>query len=86
MSEELYDPECSLCERSQQDQLELERVVDDLSTLVMRLVRALRNAAPDNELPAKALDYLRRNGIAGSPLRDIESCAESDEHSTEELI
>ena len=86
MVEELYDPECSSCERSQQDQLELARVVDDLAALVLRLVRALRKAAPDNELSVRALDYLRRKGLVESPLRDVESCDEGDICAAEELI
>lgn len=44
-------------------------VVDDLRTLVARLVRSLRQAAPGNDLADKAVDYLRRHGLAGSPLR-----------------
>lgn len=44
--------------------------VEDLSALVQRLVRRLRKAAPDYELSNKAMDYLRRNGRLGSPLRD----------------
>ena len=44
-------------------------VVDDLSALVARLARALRKAAPGNDLSDKAVDYLRRNGLQGSPLR-----------------
>lgn len=44
--------------------------VDDLSMLVRRLVHALSKAAPDHTLPAKAMDYLQRKGLQGSPLRD----------------
>lgn len=43
--------------------------VDDLAMLVARLVRALRKAAPDNELSEQALDYLKREGLTGSALR-----------------
>lgn len=49
--------------------IELERqlvttraVADDLAKLVSRLARALRKAAPNNDLPGVALDYLRRSG------------------------
>lgn len=42
----------------------------DLAMLTKRLAQALRKAAPDNELPAQALDYLRREGLTGSPLRE----------------
>lgn len=48
---------------------ELERVTDDLAALVRKLVRSLRKTAPDNELADKALDYLKRKGLQGSPLR-----------------
>lgn len=37
---------------------------------VRRLARSLRKAAPDHDLPSKALDYLARNGLQCSPLRD----------------
>lgn len=44
-------------------------LVEDLSALVQRLVQRLRKAAPDDELPDKAMDYLQRSGRLGSPLR-----------------
>lgn len=44
-------------------------VVDDMAALVKQLVQALRKAAPNHALPAKALDYLRRQDLLGSPLR-----------------
>lgn len=47
----------------------LTPVVDDLRTLVARLANSLRKAAPDNDLPDKALDYLQRKGLAPSALR-----------------
>jgi hypothetical protein len=43
--------------------------MDDLAALVRRLVRALSQAAPDNKLPATALDYLERKGLKGNILR-----------------
>lgn len=43
--------------------------VDELAQLVKQLVRALRKAAPSHALPEKALDYMRRQGLLGSPLR-----------------
>lgn len=46
-----------------------KREADDIATLVARLARALRRAAPEHELPAIALDYLQRNDLIGSPLR-----------------
>lgn len=70
MDEELFDPECSSCERAQKDYAELEREADDLAALVARLAHALRKAAPGNDLPEKAMDYLRRKGLQGSPMRE----------------
>ena len=46
-------------------------MVGDLAMLVARLARKLRKAAPADELPAQALDYLNRNGLNGSPLRAV---------------
>lgn len=46
-------------------------MVGDLAMLVARLARKLRKAAPADELPAQALDYLTRNGLKGSPLREV---------------
>lgn len=54
------------------DKDELNRVVDDLSALVRQLAHRLGKAAPDSDLPSKALDYLKRNGLQGSPLRSTE--------------
>lgn len=70
MDEELYDLECSACQQAQNDYADLERVTDDLAALVRRLAHSLRKASPDNDLSSKALDYLTRTGLQGSPLRD----------------
>lgn len=43
----------------------------DLAMLTKRLAQALRKAAPDNELPAQALDYMSRARIDGSPYRKV---------------
>ena len=43
----------------------------DLAMLVARLARKLRKASPADELPAQALDYLNRNGLKGSPMREV---------------
>lgn len=43
--------------------------VDDLAALVVRLARLLRKSAPENDLPALAMDYLQREELCGSPLR-----------------
>lgn len=45
--------------------------VEDLTALVARLARHLRKAAPEQDLPEKALDYLLREGLCGSPLREV---------------
>lgn len=42
---------------------------DDLAALVSRLARSLRQAKPDHHLADQALDYLKRHGLQGSPLR-----------------
>lgn len=42
----------------------------ELVLLVGKLIRALRKAAPDHALPDQVLDYLRRNGLQPSPLRE----------------
>ena len=46
-------------------------MVGDLAMLVARLARKLLKATPADELPAQALDYLNRNGLKGSPLREV---------------
>ena len=46
-------------------------MVGDLAMLVARLARKLRKASPADELPTQALDYLNRNGLNGSPLREV---------------
>ncbi|WP_206118763.1 hypothetical protein [Chromobacterium fluminis] len=43
--------------------------VGDLVMLIKQLVRSLCKAAPDNEMAARALDYLKRKDLLGSPLR-----------------
>ena len=48
-----------------------EKVMGELAQLVKRLAHSLRKAAPDNELPEKALDYLKRKELLGSPLREL---------------
>lgn len=50
---------------------------DDLIALVTELVQALRKAAPDNDLAGHALDYLKRNGLQGSPLRAAEAAPQA---------
>lgn len=46
-----------------------DALVDDLSTLVVRLVRELRKASPASDLPTKALEYLYRKDLSPAVLR-----------------
>lgn len=46
-----------------------QRTVDELAMLVRKLVHQLRKAAPGNDSADKALDYLKRKGLAGTFLR-----------------
>lgn len=43
--------------------------MDDMATLIRRLVRELRKAAPSNDLAEKALDYLKRTGLDADVMR-----------------
>lgn len=43
--------------------------VDEMAMLIKQLVQLLRKAAPGNETAARAMDYLKRNDLLGSPLR-----------------
>lgn len=47
-------------------------LLDELAMLVRKLVQQLRKAAPGNESAEKAVDYLKRKGLAGNPLRDVQ--------------
>jgi hypothetical protein len=51
--------------------------MDNLTGLVKQLAHKLGKAAPGNDLSARALDYLRRKGLLGSPLRDAGALATS---------
>lgn len=48
--------------------------IKDMAILIRRLVHAIRNHTDDDssarDLAVKALDYLRLNGLSGSPLRE----------------
>ena len=46
-----------------------QQQVADLAALVKQLVRAIRYASPGHKLADKAMGYLHRNGLVGSPLR-----------------
>ena len=68
-----YDRRKPLAWQAARDALAFDRdeappSVGDLAMLVAQLVRALRKAAPGNELSEKAADYLRRYKLL-SPLR-----------------
>ena len=63
-------PECRYCEEAAEDYKALEKTADDLAALVKRLAHLLRKAAPGSNLPEIALDYLTRNKLEGSPLRE----------------
>ena len=63
-------PECRYCEEAAEDYKALEKTADDLAALVKRLAHLLRKAAPGSNLPEIALDYLARNKLEGSPLRE----------------
>jgi hypothetical protein len=54
------------------DARDSERLVDDLAALVRQLVRALSKANADSPLIERAMDYLKRKGLQGSPLRAVE--------------
>ena len=55
--------------RSENEKLKIE--VEEFAVLTSRLARQLKKAAPGNELPGKAADYLKRTGRQGSPLREV---------------
>lgn len=44
----------------------------DLAMLVRRLVNRVWKYNPQDEVAAKAFDYLERKGLTGSPLREVE--------------
>jgi len=67
--DELHDPYCGGCEMAQEDYKELEKVVDELSVLVRRLAHRLKKIDNNNELSTQAVDYLARNNLTGSLLR-----------------
>ena len=47
----------------------IQRQRDDLAMLVRQLTHALKRHDPDHSLSVRALDYLRRQGLQGNPLR-----------------
>jgi len=49
---------------------EWKQEIGDLSMMVRKLASSLRKAAPNNDLPDRAIDYLKRKNLQGSILRD----------------
>ena len=49
---------------------DLRRNVGDLAMLVKKLVRSIRNGVPEQQLADRAMDYLQREGLCESPLRE----------------
>ena len=49
----------------------LKAEVEEFAILVSRLSLKLKKVAPDSDLPGNAMDYLKRTGRQGSPLRKI---------------
>jgi hypothetical protein len=45
--------------------------MDGIRMLIQRLAHSLRKASPDNALSDQAMDYLKRMGLVGTPLRDV---------------
>lgn len=45
--------------------------LDELAMLTRMVVHAFRKVAPDNKTAAKAVDYLKRKGLQGNPLRSL---------------
>lgn len=66
----VYELSCKLAQRTGEVR-ELAGIVDDLSALTRRLVHHLAKAAPESDLPAQAIDYLKRKCLQGSPMRDL---------------
>ena len=46
-----------------------EKAMDEMAMMIRKLVRALRKAAPEHDLPQQALDYLTRKGLQGRVFR-----------------
>jgi hypothetical protein len=52
----------------------------DLAMLVKQLVRVVRLSHPDSALATRAMDFLQRQGLFGSPLREQLATAEMCEN------
>ena len=60
-------------------------LAEDLRALIQRLAHSLRKAAPDNELPDAAMDYLKRAGLCTSPLRTAPPASTGTDAQHEEI-
>jgi hypothetical protein len=56
-------PECQSCENAAKDYEELEKVADDLTYLIKRLVQELRKSDENSKLCAAAIDFLKRRKL-----------------------
>lgn len=45
--------------------------VDELAMLIKRLAHQLQKTPLNNDLAGKAMDYLKRENLIGSPMRDV---------------
>lgn len=63
------DDDGSAIEGLAQDLRQKAKCVDDCAHLIRKLVHCRRQLATDDGLAEKALDYLKRKGLQGSPLR-----------------
>lgn len=63
------DDDGSAIEGLAQELRQKAECVDDCAHLIRKLVHCRRQLATDDGLAEKALDYLKRNGLQGSPLR-----------------
>jgi hypothetical protein len=69
-SETIYCLSCKHAQRAGEVR-ELAGVVDDLSAMTKKLVHRLGKAAPNDDLAAQAMDYLKRKHLQGSPMRAL---------------
>jgi hypothetical protein len=60
-------PESCDCQKCGFDKMERER--DDLAALTRLLIRRVHKTDPTDETARKALDFLIRHDLQGSPLR-----------------
>lgn len=59
----------ALHEAEKQMHAKTKAKTEDLAMLVKKLVQSMRNGALEPQLADKAMGYLKRNGLEGSPLR-----------------